>query len=158
MPSEGASPRRGWLRFAALTAALGACFAALGGASDDAAASRVYVHAGRVTRLRANTVTVGEGQGALEFDRSDLGLREVRVGDQVVVRYVLDARGIEPASSVPAAPSRRRQLPGEASPDRRAPAPKASPAREKPGPYIDDRAFYDARAVDSPATDAPRTA
>lgn len=97
-------------------------------------AAKSYHYTGKVTAIQRDAIAVSQGVETLEFKRESLRLGTIKVGDEITIRYSLDAESVEPVSST-------RQQPGRAAP---ATAPSVPPI-EKKQIIIDDRAFYDAR-------------
>ena len=105
---------------------------------------------GKITSITPETIEVSNGhikkkfrrtiepaEGALET------LPAIRVGDQVVVKYSLDADAIrlEKQSAGRAAPGKDRQAPGQ-TPDKNQSQKPGQVPGQVPG-TIDDRAFYE---------------
>lgn len=109
-------------------------------------AAKSYQFSGKVTGVREDTIAVSRGIENLEFNRGARGLSRIKVGDEITIRYQLEAESVERVRSP-------RQQPGRAAPA----GYPTSPPIEKKHIIIDDRAFYDARR-EIPAVDASRRA
>src|SRR4051812_1642464 len=119
------------MRFEGEAVATGLILLALLG-SGAAEAVRSYRFSGTVTLISGASITVSDGRKSVEVDCRRLP-KTPEVGDEITVRYELDAVKIEPRYRPEQQPGRvpPRKLPGRGAPG------------EKKQDILDDRAFYD---------------